>query len=122
MAGTLLDWDYRIGSYRSLSYRSSIAGIARSAKNLVTLKNQKKAASSEYLFHLYANGRARQKGHRFMEDLEWAVAVGDAETGDIEGALVLQFTACAGVIDGIKKSRPLPAGSRFETIARANPG
>src|SRR5262249_61402964 len=88
----------RAGSARSLllwRWASSSSSLRRGAQQLVALKGYEERAPAEALFHLDADRRARQEGHRPRQLLERAVAVGYAESGDVVDRAVLQFVPCA---------------------------
>src|SRR5262249_12110621 len=86
---SLVGWPARLAS--------SSPSLRRCPEQLGALKCDEERASAEPLFHLDADRRARQKGHRTRQLLEGTVAVGYAQPGDVIDRAVLQLVARAAV-------------------------
>src|SRR4029077_17725586 len=69
----------------------------------VALKNAKESSAAKMFFNRDADGRSRQENHRSHELFERAIAVGNAEAGDIVDGLVLEFDTSATIKNRVTK-------------------
>src|SRR5207247_6083586 len=83
-------------------------------EQLVSLKHDEDFAAAEDLFQLDPDCRAWQEDHRPRQFLEWPIAVGNAESGDVEKALVLQLATGPGIEERVAKRHIFRTVQAFE--------